>query len=84
MASSYLKFVLSQRPEEKKTDIWEITSIQSGETLGEIRWWGSWRKYVFVPNNGSIFDIGCMKEIIEFINQEMLARKTQSNQQKQK
>jgi hypothetical protein len=74
---NFLKFVMNQRPKEKKTDIWEIMSVQSGETLGEIRWWGAWRKYVFAPANKTIWDNKCMQEVQDFITEEISKRKNE-------
>jgi hypothetical protein len=78
MVSRCLKLSLNKRSEENKTDIWEIISIQSSESLGEIRWCDHWRKYVFVPMMGTIFDINYMEDIIWFMQFETLKRKKQS------
>ncbi len=36
------------------------------EDLGQIRWFGRWRKYCFFPNTGTIYEETCLREIAEF------------------
>jgi len=51
-----------------KTIIWDVFS--SGEIfLGEIRWFASWRKYVFLPLNGAVFEEDCMRDIANWCEQ---------------
>jgi hypothetical protein len=59
-----------------KTKIWRITTKGNEHSwLGEIRWFGAWRKYCFYPDGGTIFDNKCMLEIINFISDRMAERK---------
>lgn len=46
-----------------------------GEKLGFIKWKGSFRKYAFEPLAGTIYDTGCLNEIIKEINNLMEERK---------
>jgi len=39
--------------------------------LGEIKWYRMWRKYAFFPECDSLFDVGCLSEIISYINTEL-------------
>jgi len=70
--TKYLDFYLVKRYE--KTKKWEIVS-KSGHNLGHIKWFARWRQYCFFPYEGTVFNRGCMKEINEFIDMEMDARK---------
>lgn len=56
-----------------KTKVFDV--ISSNVTLGEVRWYGPWRRYTFHPSEGTLFDRNCMNEIIVFIDQLMDDRK---------
>ena len=62
---------------QRKTNIYEVLEKGGGLTarLGEIRWFGRWRKYVFSPCEGTVYEEVCMGEISEFIVQETQAHK---------
>lgn len=55
------------------TGKWSVDSA-NGSPLGEIRWWSAWRRYVFVPAAGTLYDVSCMSEISDFIMRQMRAR----------
>ena len=50
-----------------KTQRYSITNNRSGSELGLIRWYSPWRQYVFAPASDTIFSIGCMEDIIDFL-----------------
>jgi hypothetical protein len=43
--------------------------------LGIIKWFSHWRRYVFYPDAGALFDAACLKDIVDFIEQLMDERK---------
>lgn len=59
-----------------KTNKYGVFNLTKSLLLGFIRWHGAWRKYCFFPASNTVFDNGCMKEIIEFIDEQMLERKS--------
>lgn len=70
--TKYLNF--TQISDTGKTKLIGVGN-NSGEKLGMIRWKPGWRRYAFEPNEGTIFDSSCMKEIVEFIDSLMDERK---------
>lgn len=40
--------------------------MQGGERLGEVRWFGRWRKYAFFPLPGTLYEENCMRDIADF------------------
>ncbi len=50
-----------------KTQKYAVTNNRSGDTLGEIRWYGPWRWYVFFPATGTLYSHGCLRDIEDFI-----------------
>ena len=54
------------------TEIWNICTKQ-GESLGQIRFQATWRRYVFHPDE-ALFDAGCLRDIAIHIDKLMIAR----------
>lgn len=68
MSNEYITF--AERPSASgKTKIVSVCSKRSGDLLGEIRWFGRWRQYCFYPEQATIFNRGCMHDIITYIEQ---------------
>ena len=52
-----------------KTTHWSIHNNRSQGFLGEIKWYSAWRAYCFYPISDTIFNNGCLADIIDFIGQ---------------
>lgn len=64
---SYIEFkVLEQKT---KTAVYEVKSIHRNISLGVIKWYCPWRQYCFFPISDTIWNIGCLNEIINFIKE---------------
>lgn len=59
----------------QKTSVYHIRTREGGEALGEIRWWGRWRKYAFFPAHGTLYEPTCLRDIATFIDDLMAERK---------
>lgn len=58
----------SEKPNPgKKTAIINVTSTTKGIYLGQIRWYGAWRQYVFYPANDTLFNAKCMQDILSVV-----------------
>jgi hypothetical protein len=59
--------IAERRPREtgRKTDVWDVWDHRGGK-LGEIRFSGRWRQYVFAPTSGSLFSAGCLDDLRRF------------------
>lgn len=73
--SKWLSFNIQPRQDGKKTDIYQVSNRLTGVIVGEIKWYGGFRKYVFAPTNDFIFDASCMTDIGQFLEALMLERK---------
>lgn len=72
--SEYLWF--QEYPSDSgKTLVVKILSKSSGDRLGSIRWYGPWRQYCFYPSPDTIFNKGCMNDVVKYIDKLMKARK---------
>lgn len=75
-AKSFLTF--RQVRDTGKTKVFSVDGKFSGESLGFVKWYGSWRRYVFYPGQMMLFDSGCLTEITTFIDGLMAERKTKA------
>ena len=62
-------FVITEKKlEGRKTPILNIIGLY-GDDLGEIKWYGAWRKFCFYPNSNTIWDNKCLEELLNFITE---------------
>lgn len=70
--SSYISFVLLK--DSGRTKIYNVVSRSSDVCLGQIKWHGPWRQYVFFPAANTLWSQGCIQEVRAFIDELMAAR----------
>jgi hypothetical protein len=63
---SFLDYEFVGRTESGKTCIWNVKSVGNSASLGQVRWFGAWRKYVFYPAPNTLFDYYCLQDIALF------------------
>ena len=74
---NYFHFDLASVPVVKKdTQTWFCISNKYEYFLGVIKWFPKWRQYCFFPEEETVFSIGCMNDIVDFINQLNEERKS--------
>lgn len=62
-----LKFDVAMSPANRKTRVWLVLSTHGDRPcLGQVRWYGTWRQYVFFPQDSTIFSASCLEELAEF------------------
>ncbi len=64
---SFLNFI-NERP--SATGITKIWDVVSGGYIGKVSWYGPWRKYCFYPNDNSLYDQTCLREVADFLETE--------------
>ena len=70
--SEYIEFV--ETKDTGKTKVFAVRSLNGGANLGEIRWYPTWRQYVFMPARVTVWNPDCLNTIITFINGLMMER----------
>jgi len=73
MSGKWVIFALAAQ-QNPKTSVWNVVSKDSGATLGQIRWYGQWRKYAFFPSPHTLYETDCLRDIAAFIESAMKAR----------
>jgi hypothetical protein len=75
--TEYLQFEQDlEYSKSHKTQYWTVYSKRHGDMLGDIKWYGPWRQYVFEPYN-ALFNTSCLNDVIAFINRLSIERKVQ-------
>lgn len=57
-----------------KTQKWMVYSLND-IPLGEIKWYAQWRRYIFSPNLGTVYDAACLREAADFCEKETARQK---------
>lgn len=70
--SDYVDFIKTYST--GKTDYYAVQT-KSHEAIGVIKWYSRWRRYCFFPDEGTLYDSKCMKNIADFMQSIMDARK---------
>ncbi len=58
-----------------KTKRWDVMSKTGGYRLAQIRWHGAWRQYCFYPEPTTVWNVGCLGDVQNFIDHQMALRK---------
>lgn len=62
----YIGFKLKPNDGKKKTGTFEVMNLKQDISVGEIRWYGGWRKYVYYPHADTYYDPRCLELIAIF------------------
>jgi hypothetical protein len=54
--------------DNRKTGVYAIINKKHESIIGYIKWLGSWRQYCFYPKTDTVYSVGCLNDIIDFIN----------------
>lgn len=60
----------------RKTRLYDVRSVSSGERLGQVRWYARWRQFTFFPAALSIWNPDCLREIAGFCEERTREHKT--------
>ncbi len=74
MEGKWIRFEKQPQKDGMKTSVYLIVTTD-GNSLGEIKWFASWRKYCFFPNTNTLYETDCLSDIVKFLNKLMLDRK---------
>lgn len=65
----YIEFVIVGTSDSGKTGIWEVRNKYHKTVIGEVRWYGAWRKYGFF-SDGGVFEPACLRYIADFVEEK--------------
>lgn len=59
------------------TIVWLVRNSRTGEKVGEIRWSGAWRKYIFFEETGpNQYDADFLRGVADFLDEANRSHKT--------
>lgn len=71
--AKWIKFIPNGTSPSGKTGRWSVQTVDGQHTLGEIAWYGPWRKYCFFPSVGAmaqtVFEWDCLRDIADQLQQ---------------
>lgn len=59
----------------RRYGVYAVVSRYDGELIGKILWYHRWRHYGFFPEEESVFNPTCLREISSYIDDLMEKRK---------
>ncbi|RLI55250.1 MAG: hypothetical protein DRP09_10570 [Candidatus Thorarchaeota archaeon] len=65
--TEHLRFSFVRKSESGKTWIIAVFNKKTETFLGQVRWFGNWRKYCFYPERNTIYDQKCLGDIGNFM-----------------
>jgi hypothetical protein len=52
-----------------ETRMWLCNNKKHNLPLGEVKWYAPWRQYCYFPISQAVYSDGCLKDIVDFIEQ---------------
>ena len=66
--AKWIKF--SEMPQTGKTKRFAIYPKDQALAIGHVLWYGAWRKFCFFPNERTVYEEQCLRDIAEFCEQQ--------------
>ena len=66
MCKVYITFYKLKRPKNRRTNIWEIITMDK-DHLGYIKFDGGWRQFIFEPCIGTKWNYSCCDQVSKFL-----------------
>jgi len=75
----HLKFVFFKMSSSGKTKLWRVINKYEDFTLGFIAWFSKFRKYSFYPNENTVYEKDCLRDIACFCEKKTSEHKINSS-----
>lgn len=74
----WIKFEDAGASPSGKTRCWLVLTNRGG-WLGDVKWFGRWRRYAFFPAPETVFERTCLRDIANFCDAQTKARNEAPN-----
>lgn len=74
--AKWIEFIELDFP-NRKTKTFDVVNKDNSSYIGQIKWFGSFRKYSFFPAENCVFEQTCLRDIAKFMEDLMEERKKQ-------
>jgi hypothetical protein len=68
MKSKYVCIELVGPSDSGKTEVHQVLTADRLVRLGMVSWYAPWRKYVFHPSGGTLYDPNCLRDIADSVD----------------
>lgn len=68
--AKYVEFIETGLSDTGKTKRWDVVAKGDGFLLGVIKYFGRWKQYAFFPNENTVFEKTCLRDIAAFCADE--------------
>ncbi len=72
--AKWIEFIEDSNPAQK-TRRFFLKNKENGFTIGEIKWYGPFRKYSFFPADNTVFEEQCLSDITTMLHNLEMERK---------
>lgn len=69
IVGTHIIYLRAQNKEKGVTQVWRVFSkatSEMGHLIGEVKWFGRWRKYAYFPAPDTVYEEVCLREIAKF------------------
>lgn len=63
----HIRFV--EIPNRPEAAVYDCINNTSGDPIGRVEWYPAWRQYCFFPGMYSVYSLGCLNDIADFMQQ---------------
>ena len=63
----------------RKTRDYTLVNRSSGDVLGVVRFYASWRQHVFEPAGDTVWSAGCLRDVLAFLAKQAGLRRRKSD-----
>lgn len=67
VVAGWLRFETGTPVRGRRTLVWRVSTKEHRLPLGEIDWYSPWRRYVFEPEAGTLYEEDCLRVIAAFV-----------------
>ena len=67
--NKHIKIILAGHSPSGTTNNYVISNNSTGQVLGTISWFSSWRQYCFDPSRGTVWSSSCLDLVIELVKE---------------
>lgn len=66
--TDFLRF--TRIPSNTKTDVFDVSPVRGGRSLGQVRWYVPWRRYAFHDLHGNVYESAHLLQLHEFLDRQ--------------
>ncbi len=65
-SAKWIRFVEVDNFGDSSTKKWQVVAKKDEFLLGEVQWFGRWKRYAFFPFEETLFEATCLRDLAAF------------------